>query len=172
MTDHITVRPLHAEDLDTVLDIQAACYTGVLPESRQAFAAKLAASPTTSFLALDGNIRLGYLVSVPIARGEPPALDAPRFSLPERADCLYLHDLAVVPHARGSGAASALIDTFLRQAHHHGFSQASLIAVQNSIRYWEKHGFSAFTPTPSLAIKLASYGAGACYMCRDIGIST
>ena len=166
MTDNVEVRLMQAADLPAVLEIQAACYTEVTPESKTSLAAKLAASPSTCFIASFEGARVGYLISLPWEFSNPPLLNAKTCHLPASPDCLYLHDLAVAPTVRRVGAGRALVEAFLDQLAVSSFKRASLIAVQNSAPYWERFGFRAVAPAEALQAKLASYGLDVKYMER------
>ena len=53
----------------------------------------------------------------------------------------YLHDLALLPKARGLGAAGDIVGIALAQATVAGFRTASLVAVNNSQPFWQRQGF-------------------------------
>lgn len=151
-------------DIAAVLEIQAVCYTEITPESDASLHAKLNASPSTCFVAsIEGGVA-GYLIALPWECSNPPALDAATCRLPPSPDCLYLHDLAVAPHARRSGAARALVEACLTRMRALSLGRASLVAVQNSMPYWERYGFQAVPPSAPLQAKLATYGTGVAYM--------
>lgn len=151
-------------DMGRVLVIQDTCYTDIVPESRQSLEAKLQASPSTCFVACVDNQLVGYLVSVPWRLAAPPELNAPECSLPEVPDCLYLHDLAVFPAARRTGAGQALVNTFMQCLSKLELRHASLIAIQASMAYWQRHGFQPVAPDEALRAKLAGYGKEVTYM--------
>lgn len=67
------IRPARLADLDAIMEIQAACYTAIVPESATSMGAKLAASPDTCRVALapDGGL-LGYLLALPWTAARPP----------------------------------------------------------------------------------------------------
>jgi ribosomal protein S18 acetylase RimI-like enzyme len=158
------IRTMAEADIAAVLEIQAVCYTEITPESDTSLHAKLSASQSTCFIAsLDGTV-VGYLISLPWECSNPPTLNAATCRLPPSPDCLYLHDLAVTPHARRSGAARALVEACLTRMRGLGLQRASLVAVQNSVSYWERYGFQAVPPSVPLQARLASYGTGVAYM--------
>jgi|GEM_PF-5193970 len=64
-----------------------------------------------------------------------------RFTFSDNADCLYLHDLAVARQASGSGIATALINEANRYAKRLGCSFSALISFQNSVEFWQRHGY-------------------------------
>jgi len=163
----IAVRGMQPKDLRAVLAIQAICYTQIEPESHLCFEAKLYASPATCFTAeLDGRA-VGYLMALPWELAGPPALHLESCQLPLSPDCLYLHDLAVEPAARAAGTGKALVDAFFAHLHSTNLGRASLVAIQDSVAYWQRHGFNTVQSDAALRTKLASYGDNVHYMVFD-----
>ncbi len=160
----LAVRPMGLDDMPDVLAIQAACYTAIRPESRTSLHAKLAASPSTCFVATCAGDTVAYLFALPWEFSNPPPLDAPSCRLPPEPDCLYLHDLAVWPAARSAGAGRALVETMLHRFRELGLGRACLIAIQDSGPYWERYGFRAVPAAGSLRARLSTYGEGVQYM--------
>ncbi len=85
--------------------------------------------------------------------------------IPEDASIYYIHDLALLPEARGARAAGALVDSLTVLARRLGFSTLSLVAVNDSRGFWERQGFRV-VERPNLAVKLASYEDSAVLMER------
>jgi predicted N-acetyltransferase YhbS len=160
----VDIRMMTAADLPAVLDIQAACYTGVKPESKESLQAKLSASRSTCLIASVGGRTVGYLISLPWDFSRPPALNAQTCELPSSPSCLHLHDLAVTPHARASGAGRALVEAFLARLRRSDLGRASLVAVQNSAAYWERFGFRPVPPSALLNASLLTYRDDVAYM--------
>lgn len=161
------IRSLLADDLPAVLTLQAQCYGDGLPESGESLAAKRAASPDTCFLACDPDgAALAYLFSLPWRAGSLPPHNAPACALPALPDCIYLHDLAVSPAARGSGAAGLMVARFFTAARALALPQACLVAVQASAPFWARHGFAVVDDPALRPASLASYGEAARYMAR------
>lgn len=160
------VRPAVHGDLPSIMGIQARSYSAIVPESDVSMGAKLTASPATCFVAEGSGGIEAYLLALPWHFHSPPCLDAAECHLPETPDTLYLHDLAVAPEARGSGAAAALVQAFLAAQVRLGLPRASLIAIQESAPWWARHGFTPVAVNADLAQRLTTYGADACYMQR------
>ncbi|NDC37036.1 MAG: GNAT family N-acetyltransferase [Proteobacteria bacterium] len=151
-------------DMAAVLHIQSECYTMVAPESEASLTAKHHAAPSACFVACEGERVLGYLISMPWRFDSPPDLNASSCIIPNGPDCLYLHDLAVAPMVRKTGAGRALVNTFLSCLAELALPRANLIAVQSSAPYWRRYNFQSVPLTPSLKLKLANYGDGVEYM--------
>ncbi|MBC3882823.1 GNAT family N-acetyltransferase [Undibacterium sp. LX40W] len=167
MKNAITVvRPMQESDLSEVLRIQAASYAGDIPESRASLTAKLLAAPTSCFVAHDERQLLGYVFALPWSSGAPPALNSPDCLIPSVIDCLYVHDLAVDPGARGGEVARSLFVSLLPLLDQFKLNRMFLTAVQNSSSFWQKQGFVPVQTSEGIDDKLRTYGADAVYMCR------
>lgn len=164
----VKIRLMRQNDLAQMLAIQAVCYTEIVPETRTSLLAKLAASPTTCFVALLNGQIVGYLLSVPWEFSNPPALNAQNCQLPDAPDCLYLHDLAIAPAGRGAGVGQRLVDAFMQTLYASGLCRACLIAIQGSASYWKRFGFEPVAMMQPLADRLETYGQGAQYLCLDL----
>lgn len=168
MKPETVVRPMRAEDIASVLEIQSCCYDETKLESEQSFLAKLKASPTSCFVALVPDGLAGYLVAVPAEAGSPPPLNGPSYSVPLTANALYLHDLALHPAARGTGVAVALIEAYFQALKQLKVQFACLTAVNDSKSFWERYGFRAAVPTGSGAGHMETYGEEARYMSTPV----
>ena len=167
MTD-LTIRALGASDMPAVMQVQAQCYTAIEPESLQSMRAKREAAPQLCRGAWLGGALIGYLSAVPVRGLELPALDSRRCIVAADADTLYLHDLALLPAARGSGAGLALVRQVTAAGARLGLGRALLVAIQGSVPYWRRHGFDVVAGTAQVQTKLISYGADARLMQRAL----
>jgi predicted N-acetyltransferase YhbS len=132
----------------------------------------VAAAPDTCFIACRGEHIVAYLLALPWRFNDPPCLDATDCQIPGQPDTLYLHDLAVAPEARGSGAADTLVQAFLAALARLPLPRASLIAIQGSAPWWARHGFARVPVDDALRARLAGYGHDASYMSRSAGQAT
>jgi GNAT superfamily N-acetyltransferase len=148
-------------DLPAVQAVARQVHPGYF-ERPEVFADRLALHPPgCRVLVGKGEAVIGYVVSHPWRFGDPPALDTLLVALPAHADTYYVHDLALLPAARGTGAATAVIDAL--RAHAVGWPRLSLVAVNASAPFWRRHGFEVVT-VPGLAERLAGYDASALFM--------
>ena len=152
-------------DLSAVLRIAAQVHPGY-PEGPEVFAERLALFPAGCLiLAAADGVPCGYAVAHPACIGCPPALDSLLGQLPAAADCLYLHDAALLPPARGAGAVKVLLAHLRQIAQSAGLDGIALVAVNGSAPLWRGQGFVQRQPASvELAAKLASYGADAEYL--------
>ena len=164
---HDAWRAMTPADLPAVTALAAAIHVAH-PEEDAVFAERLALFPAGCLVLEDQDGIAGYVLAHPWRRLAPPALNARLDALPADPDCLYLHDVALAPSARGRGAAAAALARLdaLAQASH--LPCIALIAVGGTLAFWKRHGFAP-VDAPSLATKLRSYDADARLMQRRPG---
>lgn len=164
----LLLRPLQANDLEAVLDIQAASYPA-LAESPAAIADRLLQAPHWCWGAERDGQLCAYFLTHPWRSPMPPEWNRNLPLLPAQSHLLYVHDLAIGASVRGSGIASRLVGTVLQRARHARFTHAMLVAVQDSQRFWQRQGFSVRAhATPGLAVALQGYGEDARLMARPL----
>ncbi|KAF1040208.1 MAG: hypothetical protein GAK35_03602 [Herbaspirillum frisingense] len=164
---HQTWRPMRPDDLDEVMAIASVVHEGFF-ERREVFGERLALYPQGCWIAraIDASA-LGYAVMHPARLGHPPALDSLLHGLDAQADCLYLHDVALLPAARGAGLGRALMNLLSELMTRESYACAALVAVHGSAPYWRSSGFEVLAPvTPQLRKKLDGYDAQALYLVR------
>jgi len=159
-------RSMTAADLPAVMQVAAQVHPGY-PEDEAVFAERLRLAPQGCRCLGGGDGLAGYVVSHPWHPGQPPALNSLLGAVPADAADWYIHDLALRPQARGSGAASRIVEQLTDLAARAGCARLSLVAVNASVGFWEHHGFRAVHDA-ALARKLASYDDAARYMVRHL----
>lgn len=157
------IRNIQIQDASAIQSIQSACYPIELQETIEVLLAKSRLSPTSCWLAANERGILGYLFTHPWNDELPPELNSPLDTLPDMADTLFLHDLAIHPQARGLGIAQALLNHAHHWASSYRLQRAMLVAVRNSQGFWQRHGFKpVLTQSSHLNAKLRAYGPGSC----------
>lgn len=159
-------RALSTLDLPVVEAIAAVVHPA-FPEDITVFAERQRLYPDGMRLLELGGVPSGYLLSHPWRLGTLPALNAPLGALPADPDTFYLHDLALLNQARGTGAAAMIVGEIITHARNQGLASLSLVAVNNSQPFWHKHGFRVVA-APELAAKLASYESAARFMVKPL----
>jgi GNAT superfamily N-acetyltransferase len=159
-------RPAHASDLPAIGTIAARIHPD-LPESPEVFAEKMRLYPDGCLVLAAENEIAGYGLAHPWMQRQIPPLDGFLETLPDDADCLYVHDVAVLPGFRGGGARAyvAIIEGLARSS---GIATLALVSVYATRSLWEHLGFHAVTADAELRAKLVSYGDSATYMLRDL----
>lgn len=158
-------RPMRQSDLGAVDEIAKIVHPAY-PEDIAVATERLALFPQGCFIAEGEAGPLGYAISHPMILGRPAPLDSLLGGLPTKADCLFLHDIALTARARGLGLGRLLIARLREVATRQGLARLALVSVNNSQAYWQAQGFEALAPDAALATKLASYGDDAAYMAR------
>ena len=159
-------RAMRADDLPAVAGIAEAVHPDH-PERPAVFAERLALAPAGCLMLAAGSAALGYVLSHPwrLDLG-PPALDSLLGALPAAPDAWYLHDIALLPGARGQGHAAVALGRIWATASAAGIRRAMLVAVAGKGPFWAARGFRP-APAPPPA-SLAGYGAAAELMQRAL----
>ena len=159
-------RPMIAADLPAVQALADAVHPD-FPEDAAVFADRLALHPAGCF-ALQGDAgAIGYVLSHPWHIKQPPKLNAILGRPAAPASTYYIHDLALLPAARKSGAAAAIVEILAAHARALRLPNMTLVAVNNSVHFWRRQGFDIVVD-PDLDRQLRSYDTQACYMSRDL----
>jgi GNAT superfamily N-acetyltransferase len=154
------------DDLPRVA-LLAAQVHAAYPEDAAVFAERLRLYPAGCHVHEAGGRLVGYVLSHPWHDRSAPRLNSLLGALPASPMTYYIHDLALLPEARGTGAGSAIVAALVAQARAAGLPSASLVAVHGSAEFWERHGFHEITD-PALAEKLRSYDESARFMMRRL----
>ncbi len=156
-------RPMAEADIDAVERIAGLIHPS-FHERPEVFVERLALFPAGSLIAEATDGPVGYAVAHPWLIGRPPALDTMLGAIPPEADCLYLHDVAILPAARGRKLTERLVERLQRLAAGLGLRRLALTSVNATAVMWARYGFATIAPDDVLAAKLASYGSDAVYM--------
>ena len=137
------IRPMIASDLSAIEVIQAEAYAGYFLESADVIAQRFNISPTTAWVAEREGDVCAYLVGYWSRVGKINPLNA-AFAHVENANCLYLHDLALLKATQGFGVGRKLIEAATDYALQQTAGAIALLSVQNSKAFWQGFGFSEF----------------------------
>ena len=162
-------RAMMQSDLPIVADMASSSHPDY-PEDAAVFAERLELFPQgCAILECNGEVA-GYHIAHPGRFGEPVPLDHFLGSIPDDADVLYLHDIALLPAARGSGAASAAVTNLKKLALRYDYDRLALVSVNQTSGFWRGHGFEPETGE-TINRQLAGYGGESSYMVCDLGKS-
>ena len=162
-------RNMRDQDLSTVVAIADRIHLDY-PEAPAIYAERLQlfAGGCQIAMATGGAVH-GYAIAHPALLGQPPSLNTLLNALPVSANCLYLHDIALLPEGRQYGLGGTLIDYLKLLAQTMQLDYLALVAVNNSAPYWRRQGFAPYAGTDAgLRRKLASYHAAAEYLVLDL----
>lgn len=157
-------RQMTANDIETLLRIADQVHPE-LPENDAVFRERLRLFPQGCLsLIVDGEMG-GYILSHPIQRDQPPALDSLLGDIDPKSDQYYIHDVAVLERFRGRGLAADGVRTLLALAE--GYSTTCLVSVYGTPPFWSRFSFDMVQPNEAMAQKLSAYGSDAVYMIRQ-----
>jgi GNAT superfamily N-acetyltransferase len=159
-------RPASTPDLDAVRHIADRIHPE-LPERPEILAEKLALFAEGCFILAHDAAIFGYAIAHPWRLKQIPPLDTFLTALPPAPDCLFVHDVAVLPEARGHGAAAMLVAILTRIAKKHDLPRLALVSVYGTDVLWAGYGFKP-APDKALRTALAAYGESAKYMIRKL----
>lgn len=155
-------RAMQETDLDRVTEISDVVHRDYR-ESRAVYAERLKLYPAgCRVLDCDGIVQ-GFIVAHPWYRDASPKLNAMLGALPENARSFYLHDIALLPETRGSGAGRVATAFVIDHARAAGFEDVTLIAVNGADSYWSLQGFREVQASED-GTPLPSYGDGTVFM--------
>ena len=157
-----------AADVDAIAAVADVVHPA-FPEDRAVLAERFALCPEGCFVLRQGRdgAVIGYTLTHPWAADSVPPLNTLLGRLPPEgaARVYYIHDLALLPAARGMQAGAAAVRLLEARARAAGLATMALVAVNNSGGFWRARGFAP-VDSPHWQQKLASYGADAAYMTK------
>ena len=135
-----------------------------LPERKEVLLEKIRLFPGGCFKFVFNGQMAGYGISHPWALCSVPPLDDFLRALPANPDCIYIHDVAVLPEARGHTAAGKFIEKISAVAKRMHIKRLACVSVYGTHVLWARFGFRI---TES-CLDLATYGDRAKYMIADL----
>lgn len=135
------------------------------PEDPKVFAEKQRLFEPFCFTLEFGSAIAGYCIAHPWMRDKVPVLNRLLGAAPQAPDCLFIHDVAVAPAARGKGATTALMESLTAAAQSYGLNAITLVALYGSNKMWNRYGFHAVAIEKT---EIKSYGPSAIYMLKSV----
>lgn len=160
-------RAMTANDLAEVQRISDLIHPDY-PERDDVVAEKLMLSPSTHFMAVDeSGVARGYAAAYPWITNDMPKLDTFIRKLPDKSEVLYIHDVALLPSARGGPLVPDLLKRLSKAARVQNLVGFTLAAMYGSETAWFRHGFWRVQAKGKLVDQLAPYGP-AVFMSRPL----
>lgn len=159
-------RPMVAHDLEAVQAVAGEVHPDY-PERIEVFAERLRLYAPGCRVLEAGDTMAGYVVSHPWHPMTPPKLDSLLGAMPTFPATFYIHDLALLPLARGSGAGARIVADLAGHTQAIGLADLSLVAVNASVPFWRRQGFD-IVESRSIATALRSYDDEARFMMRRL----
>ena len=172
MKQKVVVKNFSPKDVHFVNAAQYIAYADDFHESIESFELKLKNFPHGCFIAeMSSGEPCAYVFSYPTSRSHVPSpLDCVSQSELSGSvyDAYYIHDLCVLPTAQGLGLGRVLAKQVFSVARRMNLYDVYLVAVQGSVPFWERIGFSVVCPDAAGAATLAKYGDDARLMHADL----
>ena len=143
------IREIRTGDWPLIAQIQDACYPAEAREQVETLQCHWQVAPQFCFVAETGGKVIAYFFAHPWPKRVPPPIDTHYSEIPKNADSMFIHDLALLPEARGTGLATLLVKHLFEVSSLAGFSHHSLISVQGTLHFWKKLGFSEVNNLPA-----------------------
>lgn len=159
-------RQMTVDDVDGLLRVADEVHPD-LPEGGHIFAERVKLFPEGCLVLADDDEILGYAISHPIRRNQPPELDCLLGEIAADADQYYIHDVAVRAKTRGKGFAAECINKLLEIARR--YPTSCLVSVYGTAPFWGRFGFELEPVDDVLKAKLKNYGDDAIYLSRRNG---
>lgn len=140
-----TIRKMEIADLPAIDGVQHAAFGEGFIEPMSKFEYILNQYDEAAFVALVEDEIVGYMLAYP-SLAEQPDYDTRICQVNGDEPCLYIHDLCLHPDVHGKGVARALFGTMQELAVQNDFTQMIGIAVQDSVPFWQKTGFTMLYP--------------------------
>ena len=126
-------------------------------------AEKIALFPDGCRMLVGDGAVCGYALAHPWRLADVPPLDSFLGVLPDDANCVFIHDVAILPPARRHGAMRRFVAHTSELAGRNEIARLALVSVYGTYPVWARCGFE-LAPLPDPDAKLASYGSSARYM--------
>ena len=149
--------PLGINDLPAIEEIANEAHSDLYGRL-EIFAERIRLFPEGCFKVILFGEVFGYGISHPWILNKPPALDQFLIQLPDKPDCLHIHDIVVHEIARGHMARK-----YLKILSELSFRTLSMVAVYGTESIWSKYGFSEVQSND-----LGTYGSSKYLVCPDI----
>jgi predicted N-acetyltransferase YhbS len=134
-------REIQPSDWVGIDKVQHACFPPSAIENMESLRSIVDAAPQFCSVAMVNGEVVGYLLSHPWMADDLPVLNEPLRKCPGCPDTLFIHDMAILPSARGDGLASGMVRGLLDRACEMGLRGAALISVQGTVEFWARFGF-------------------------------
>ena len=155
-------QPLEKQNIESLNKIADQIHTNV-PERPEVFAEKMRLFPVGCRGLIFENRLVGYGISHLWNLNDIPSLNEFLKQLPENPNCIYIHDVVVIPEMRGHRVTDKYMDYIKELAVKMSINSLALVSLYGTDTFWSRFGFKIYS-NDELKSKLASYGETAKYM--------
>ncbi|MDR1089495.1 MAG: GNAT family N-acetyltransferase [Prevotella sp.] len=140
MEKFLEINPLLEAHIPEMMDIQKICFQEAYCESVFVYDTLVKVFPDGAWGAFYRDRMIGYIFFHPYKNQMVKPLDS-GLVLTGDEDCMYLHEIAILPQYRAQGITGRLIDVFDKVSGQYRLNDQSLVSVQGSMEFWKKKGF-------------------------------
>ena len=137
----LLISPLTKKHLAEVKSVSNLCFQTVYQEEKFVYESIVEVFPDGAYGAFCDGKLVGYIFFHPYRHSEAKPLNS-MLTLNGDENCMYLHEIAVLPEYRSYHIPTRLLSVFDNVSQTHNLTNQSLVSVQNSVGFWEKKGFS------------------------------
>jgi GNAT superfamily N-acetyltransferase len=139
-TEKIFICRLSEIHIQEMMDIQKICFREAYCENVFVYDALVKVFPDGAWGAFYNDRMIGYIFFHPYKDKTAKPLNS-ELLLTGKENCMYLHEIAILPQYRAQGIPSRLIYEFDKVSGQYRMNCQSLVSVQNSMEFWKKKGF-------------------------------
>ena len=132
--------------LPEMMNVHKSCFQDIYQENEFVYDNLITVFPEGSLGAFCDGKLIGYVYFHPYYNHTAKPLNS-ALSLKGDEDCMYLHEIAVLPAYRALRIPNSLMEEFDKVSVKYQMKYQSLVSVQNSVGFWEKHGFTVVGQT-------------------------
>jgi GNAT superfamily N-acetyltransferase len=139
-TEKILICHLSEIHIQEMMDIQKICFREVYRENVFVYDTLIKVFPDGAWGAFYNESLIGYIFFHPYKDQTVKPLDS-GLLITGKENCMYLHEIAILPQYRAQDISSRLTDEFDKVSRQYRMRYQSLVSVQNSMEFWKKKGF-------------------------------
>jgi len=136
----ITYKQLCKIHLKQVIEIQNKCFQKFHEENINVYDTFINVFPDGAWGAFYEDKLVGQIFFHPYKNQTEKPLNT-ELTITGEEDCMYLHEIAVLPQYRSHGISNFLLDKFNEVSRKYQIMNQSLVSVENSVEFWKKKGF-------------------------------
>lgn len=165
----IKIESMKKSDLEEVIEVQKKSFSLDLREELAVFIDRFNKFGESFLVAKKDERIVGYAICFPWKLGEIPENNRVFPAELPIPDSFYLHDICLLEETRGLGIAGKILEKIYEKAKASGYSEVSLVSVEQSGNYWDRNGFELVNVGEKLKEKLVkSYGIKARLMNKKL----
>jgi len=137
----IILKKLDKKHLKQIIEIQQKCFHEFHEESINVYNNFISVFPDGAWGAFYDDKMVGQILFHPYKSQTEKPLNT-KLVITGEEDCMYLHEIAILPEYRSYGISTSLLRIFNEISKKYSKLNQSLVSVENSLEFWKKKGFT------------------------------